>query len=75
MALFQRMLACFIVSTNVPLSIIDEWAFQQLFLLWLPNIKFPGRRGIRNLIIKEFKTEKERIINFFKTNPELKVCK
>jgi len=67
------MLACFIAVTNVPLSIIDEWTFQQLFMLWLPNITFPGRRGIRNLIIKEYKTEKNRIIHFFKSNPELKV--
>jgi len=73
MEIFRRMLACFIVITNVPLRIIDEWAFQQLFLHWLPDITFPGRRGIRNLIMKEFKSEKERIINFFKTNPELKV--
>jgi len=73
MALFKRMLSCFIAVTNVPMSIVDEWAFQQLILLWNPNVKFPGRRGIRNHIFREFKSEKERIIHFFNSRTDLKV--
>ena len=73
MTLFYRMLACFIAVTNVPLSIIEEWSFQQLFLLWNPNINFPGRRGIRNLVIKEYKAERERLYDYFRLDPNLKV--
>jgi len=67
------MLACFFALNNIPLSIIEDWTFQQLFLLWNPNIKIPGRRGIRNVIIREFKDEKEKMIHFFNSRSDLKV--
>jgi len=71
--LFQRMIACFIVVNDIPLSIVEDWAFRQLFLLWKPNLKFPGRKGIQNLILREFIDEKEKITDFFNSRPDLKV--
>ena len=75
MAYFQRMLACFFAVNNIPLSIIEDWTFQQLFLLWKPNLKMPGRCGIRNLMVREFKDEKERMKQFFNSRSHLKVIR
>jgi len=73
MTSLKRMIACFIAVHNLPMSIVDGWAFQQLLLFFRPDLKLPGRNGIRNVIIKEYKAEKQRLAAFFASLNDSKV--
>ena len=73
MKCLKRLIACFLAVNNLPLSIVDGWTFQQRLLFFKPNLKIPGRHGIRSVIINEYMAERERLATFFKSNSDMKV--
>jgi len=50
---------------------VEEWAFQQLLLYLKSDLQIPGQCNIRDIIVKEYNSEKEKM----KTceHPSLKV--
>jgi hypothetical protein len=68
-----KLLASFIAVDNKPINMIESQRFRRFVWYMKPNLKIPGRRTMRGLIIQEFETEQKRMIKFFHSQPELKV--
>jgi len=76
-SVFLRLLACHVAVGNNPISTVEDWHFRQILLYLKPDLNLPGRHGLREVILNEYKAEKERMISFFEMQPNLKVsiCK
>ena len=68
-----KLIASYIAVDYRPISTIESQRFRRFLWYIKPNLKIPGRRTMKALLIGEFETEQKRMIEFFHSQPELKV--